>query len=147
MRNTKPKLAKTDQEIIDCFKVMSELRPQLIENDFLQTVRHLQTEGYQLAFIKDNNQVVATAGYRIYTNLFMGKHLYIDDLVTRENYRSQSYGEKLIKWLRELALKEKCNVLHLDSGTHRAMAHKFYFKQGFTIASFHFSEQLNKYEA
>lgn len=53
------------------------------------------------------------------------------------------YGEKMVKWLKDEALKEGCNFYHLDSGTHRDQAHKFYFKQGFTIASFHFSEKLN----
>lgn len=36
----------------------------------------------------------------------------------------------------------KLAFLHLDSGTHRGRAHKFYFDQGFTIASYHFSEAL-----
>jgi len=73
----------------------------------------------------------------------MGKHLYIDDLVTAESQRSKGYGETLVRWLRELAIKEGCTYLHLDSGTHRGRAHKFYFEQGFTIASYHFSEELN----
>ena len=137
-----PKQAITDQEIKNCFDVMSELRTHLKKEEFLNTVRQMESEGYKLAFIEDNDEVVATAGYRIYSNLFMGKHLYVDDLVTSEKVRSNGYGEKLIKWLREEALKENCNFFHLDSGTHRDQAHKFYFKQGFKIASFHFSEKL-----
>lgn len=73
----------------------------------------------------------------------MGKYLYIDDLVTAESQRSKGYGETLVRWLRELAIKEGCTYLHLDSGTHRGRAHKFYFEQGFTIASYHFNEELN----
>lgn len=137
-----PKLAITDNEIEQCFNVMSELRNHLNKNTFLATVRDMEKEGYKLVYLEDNGDVVATAGYRIYTNLFMGKHLYVDDLVTSENVRSKGYGEKMINWLRDEAKKEKCNVLHLDSGTHRGEAHKFYFKQGFTIASYHFSEKL-----
>ena len=49
----------------------------------------------------------------------------------------------MIHWLRNKAIDAGCNYIHLDSGTHRAQAHKFYFKQGFTIASYHFSEELN----
>jgi len=45
--------------------------------------------------------------------------------------------------LRANATEAGCNYYHLDSGTHRDQAHKFYFRQGFTIASYHFSEQLN----
>jgi len=74
--------------------------------------------------------------------LFMGKHCYIDDLVTASAHRSKGYGEKMIAWLRHQARQAGCDFLHLDSGTHRGRAHKFYFDQGFTIASYHFSEAL-----
>ena len=134
----------TDKEIEACFDVMSELRTHLKKDEFLSTVRHMETEGYKLAFIQEKEEVVAAAGYRIYSNLFMGKHLYVDDLVTRKNVRSQGYGEQMVKWLRNEAKNEGCNFYHLDSGTHRGEAHKFYFKQGFTIASYHFSQQLNE---
>lgn len=137
------KQAITDKEIEKCFDVMVVLRTHLKSDEFLSSVRHMETEGYKLAFVEDKGKVVAVAGYRIYTNLFMGKHLYIDDLVTLENIRSQGFGEQLVKWLRNVARKENCNYFHLDSGTHRSKAHKFYFKQGFSIASYHFSEQLN----
>ena len=137
-----PKQALTDIEVLNCFGVMSELRTHLSEDTFLNTVRHMETEGYKLVFIEKHEEVVAVSGYRICTNLFMGKHLYVDDLVTSKNFRSQGYGEKLVQWLRGEARKNNCNFYHLDSGTHRGEAHKFYFREGFTIASYHFSEQL-----
>lgn len=137
-----PKVAITDQEIMSCFDVMSELRPHLNRNNFLLSVRRMERDGYRLVFIVNDSIVVAVAGYRLSTNLFMGRHLYIDDLVSSEQQRSKGYGETLIVWLRNLAKVEGCSHLHLDSGTHRGSAHKFYFKQGLTIASYHFSENL-----
>ncbi|MCF6236551.1 MAG: GNAT family N-acetyltransferase [Gammaproteobacteria bacterium] len=137
-----PKQAVTDQEIIDCFDVMSELRTHLVKDHFLSTIRSMEIEGYRLAFIKNQGAIAAVAGYRISTNLFMGKHLYVDDLVTSRSARSKGFGETLVKWLRDIAKNNSCNFYHLDSGTHRDQAHKFYFKQGFIIASYHFSEQL-----
>ena len=103
----------------------------------------MQAEGYHLAYTLENNEIVALAGYRVYTNLFMGKHLYVDDLVTSNKFRSKGYGEKMIRWLREKAKKYECDYFHLDSGTQRSRAHKFYFMQGLSIASYHFSENLN----
>lgn len=138
-----PQQAITDEEIEKCFNVMVELRPHLVRNEFLPTVRQMEAQGFRLAFMEEQGRVVATAGYRINTNLFMGKHLYVDDLVTAETVRSKGYGEQMVNWLREEAIKSGCNVLHLDSGTQRGEAHKFYFRQGFKIASYHFSEQLN----
>jgi GNAT superfamily N-acetyltransferase len=138
-----PEIAKTDSEIINCFETMAELRPHLMKEGFLATVREMEKGGYQLLYLEEDAVVVAVAGFRIARNLHMGKHLYIDDLVTAESQRSKGYGEALVNWLRELAKKEGCSYLHLDSGTHRGRAHKFYFEQGFTIASYHFSEELN----
>jgi GNAT superfamily N-acetyltransferase len=139
-----PKIANSDSEIIDCFDTMAELRPHLIKDNFLATVRAMEKGGYKLAYIQEDTTVVAVAGYRIATNLWMGKHLYVDDLVTAESQRSKGFGEKLLSWLRELAISEDCSFLHLDSGTHRGRAHKFYFQQGFTIGSYHFSEKLKE---
>jgi len=137
-----PKRAETDAEIEKCFAVMSELRPDLRRESFLELIRHMEAEGFKLAFIEDNGKVVTVAGYRIYTTLFMGKNLYVDDLVTSESVRSKGYGQAMILWLRSLAQESGCNYFHLDSGTQRYQAHKFYFAQGLSIASYHFSEEL-----
>jgi len=139
----KHKQAKSDDEIEKCFSVLFELRPHLVAEKFLMQVREMEKEGFKLAYIKENDELVSVAGYRIATTLFMGKHLYIDGLVTLEKERSKGYGEKIISWLRTIAKKNGCNYLHLDSGTQRHSAHKFYFHQGLTIASYHFSEELH----
>ncbi len=136
------KTATTDIDIENCFEVMLELRTHLKKEGFLSIIRHMETEGYKLVFIEHDDKVVAAAGYRVRTNLFMGKNLYVDDLITLKNARSRGYGAQLVNWLREVAKKENCNFYHLDSGTQRGEAHKFYFRQGFTIASYHFSERL-----
>ncbi|MCG8314509.1 MAG: GNAT family N-acetyltransferase [Pseudomonadales bacterium] len=138
-----PRKAVTDEEVLACFDVLVELRPHLKRENFLDQVREMESDGYELAYIKDSDQIVAVAGYRVYSNLFMGKHLYVDDLVTSTIARSKGHGESMINWLRGQAVEQGCNYLHLDSGTHRDQAHKFYFRQGLTIASYHFSEKLD----
>jgi GNAT superfamily N-acetyltransferase len=138
-----PTLAETDDDIKRCFAVMSELRPHHEETSFVSTVRGMQTEGYRLVYIEDGGVVVAVAGYRSHTNLFMGKNLYVDDLVTSSSSRSKGYGKALIDWLRNVANESDCTHLHLDSGTQRHRAHRFYLRQGMDIASFHFSEKLD----
>ncbi len=137
-----PTLAQTDEEILGCFSVVKQLRPNLRQQDFLGTVRSMQRDGFQLLRLQEGDQTVAVAGFRIYENLFMGKHLYIDDLITDEAHRSKGHGETLIQWLKQHAKEQGCRVLHLDSGTQRHRAHRFYLRQGFDIASFHFSQKL-----
>ena len=98
-----PKDATSDAEIEDCFDVMSELRTHLKREEFLETIRLMESEGFRLAYIEDNGDVVAVAGYRIYTNLFLGKNLYVDDLVTDGARRSGGHGAALLGWLRHQA--------------------------------------------
>ena len=140
---TDVQVATSDEDISKCFAVMSELRSHLVESEFVERVRHMASEGYQLAYIEDDNAVAAAAGYRIQTTLFMGKNLYVDDLVTSEACRSEGHGKALIDWLRNEARKHDCQFLHLDSGTQRHRAHRFYLRQGMDIASFHFSQKLD----
>lgn len=136
------KQAETDEEINGCFDIMLELRPNLIREDFINQIREMEKQAYKLAYIENSQGVVCVAGFRVSNNLFMGKNFYVDDLVTTEKTRSEGFGEKMISYLRALAIESQCNVFHLDSGTQRHQAHKFYFKQNLTIASYHFSEKL-----
>jgi GNAT superfamily N-acetyltransferase len=134
--------ARTDEEIVACYDVMAELRPHLAREAFLPTVRAMQKDGLRLACIREEGRVVAVAGYRVSTNLFCGRHLYVDDLVTADAARSKGHGKALLAWLRAQAVAEDCDVFHLDSGMQRKRAHQFYLREGLEIAGYHFSERL-----
>ena len=138
------KQAVSDIDINKCFAVMAELRPHLQEDTFLAVVRHMEKEGFRMACIEAGDEVVAVAGYRVFTNLFLGKNLYVDDLVTAARARSRGHGATLLSWLRLVAIEEDCAHFHLDSGTQRQQAHKFYFRQGLCISSYHFSASLDR---
>ena len=138
-----PLVAETDEQIAACFPVLSELRPHLQEKEFVGLIRSMQSDGYRLAFIEEGSRCVAAAGYRIRTSLFMGRNMYVDDLVTTSASRSMGYGAQMMQWLRNEARRNDCAFLHLDSGTQRHRAHRFYLKQGLDISSFHFSQRLD----
>src|SRR3954469_21893910 len=81
-------IATTPEEIARCFRVMSQLRPMLIADEFFARIKGQQAEGYQLAFLENDNAVVSVAGFRIQNMLSSGKTLYVDDLVTDAAARS-----------------------------------------------------------
>jgi GNAT superfamily N-acetyltransferase len=135
-------LAESDFKILGCFPVMSQLRPHIEQAKFIEQVRYQMKEGYQLAFLEIDEQVLAVAGFRIYTCLASGKFLYIDDLVVDELNRSQGYGKQLFQWLIEYAINHGCKHLSLDSGVQRFAAHRFYLMERMSITSHHFGIQL-----
>lgn len=135
-------IAETDTNITACYPVMRELRPHLEEIEFLPLVRKLENAGYRLAFVQQPEGVVAVAGFWIRENLAWGRFLYVDDLVTLASHRSQGIGSRLLTWLREYAAQEGCRQLHLDSGTQRKDAHRFYDREGMSLFGYHFAENL-----
>jgi GNAT superfamily N-acetyltransferase len=133
---------ETDAAIAACYDVMAELRPHVSREEFLPVVHALQADGLLLACIRAEGRVVAVAGYRISTNLFYGRHLYVDDLVTAESERSKGYGKELLAWLHALAVENDCDAFHLDSGVQRKRAHEFYLREGLELNSYHFGVRL-----
>ena len=131
-------IAETDQEITRCFPVMAQLRPHLVEADFLARVRDMQRDGFQLAYVEDEGAVTAVAGYRFYDKLFSGRNLYVDDLVTDSSRRSRGYGARLLRWLADTARARGCVQLELDSGVQRFDAHRFYFRERLHVSAYHF---------
>jgi GNAT superfamily N-acetyltransferase len=130
-------------EIRRCYPVMKQLRDVSSPEDFEQRVAVQQKEGYTIAFVECDGQVVAVAGFRYYHMLATGKTLYVDDLITDEARRSEGFGEELMQWLMELARSSNCRMFSLDSGTQRRRAHRFYFMQGMHIANYHFELPLS----
>jgi len=137
------KVATSDQEIQSCFSVMLQLRPGLSEDSFVATIRELMDEGYILAYLSDDGAVKAVAGFKEQKNLFLGKHLYVEDLVTDETSRSGGYGNQMMQWLSKRGRRNGCAAIDLDSGVQRHGAHKFYLNQNMKIICYHFLAELN----
>lgn len=136
-----PRHASTDEDIARCYPAMAALRPHVRQEDFVALVRGLFEEGYRLAYLAPDDEVVAVAGYRVCTNLHLGRNLYVDDLSTLESDRSRGYGRRLLAWLEREAERLGCTCVRLDSGVQRERAHRFYFREGYAIAAYHFLKQ------
>ncbi len=130
------KNAETDGEIMACYLVVRRLRDLGFADAFLERVRAQEASGFRLAYVSVDGSPVAAAGYRIGENLAWGRHLYVDDLITLPEARSQGHGSALLQWLVDMGQSEGCAQLHLDSATWRADDHRFYLREGLQGESF-----------
>jgi GNAT superfamily N-acetyltransferase len=136
-------LAESDTDVAGCFPVMRQLRPHLVEAEFIARIRSMRSEGFHLARVTDgSNSVRAVAGFRFYDKLFSGRNLYVDDLVTDASARSKGHGRALLDWLCAHARAKGCVQLELDSGVQRFDAHRFYFRERMHISAYHFVVSL-----
>jgi GNAT superfamily N-acetyltransferase len=133
-------LAPGDGHLDDVYPVMHELRTELSSEQFRELYEAGYPDGYRVAALYDDGECRAAAGYRILVNFVHGRVLYVDDLITSAPWRSKGYGKSLNDYLLKVARDATCAYVALDSGTHRHDAHRFYFREGYVITSFHFGQ-------
>jgi hypothetical protein len=122
-------------------RVHRQLRPQL-DRDYAAQMQRVFAAGAYMAVAVDGERVLGLTLWRRLLNTASGAVLYVDDLVTDADARSQGVGRALLGWLETRARQLGCNRLTLDSGTQRHRAHAFYLREGMHISSFHFSKAL-----
>ena len=135
-------IASTPREIDACYPVMSQLRPKIRREDFVQRVEQLAAAtGLALAYLEDGG-IKAVAGYRISDWLAGGRYLEIEDLVTADGERSKGYGGLLFDWIMDLAAREGCLQVRLVSNVRRVDAHRFYLRKGMSQEAYYFSKNV-----
>lgn len=137
--NTRIALAEEEQEILDCYPVMAELRPHIKPEEFLPRVKKLaEIADFQMAYLTDG-EVKSVAGFRISEWLARGKYLEIEDLATAGGDRSKGYGGQLFDWLVNYAREHDCDQVRLVSHVSRFDAHRFYLNRKMIIEAHYFS--------
>ncbi|WP_019888527.1 GNAT family N-acetyltransferase [Streptomyces purpureus] len=128
----------------DLLPVLLELRPHLTGELFREIYAKGHPQGLRFtAAYADDGSCVGAAGWRITDNTSQIRKLYVDDLVTAAHARSTGVGHHLLAHLEAHARAAGCHHLNLDSGTHRTDAHRFYHREGLTIAAFNFDKELS----
>jgi len=122
--------------------VHRQLRPHL-PADYVARMKEVFAGGAEMAVALDGESVVGITVFRVLEKTHSGRDLYCDDLVTDEARRSTGVGHALMAYMEGLCRERGCDTFSLDSGTFRQQAHKFYFREGMTITSFHFDKKIS----
>ena len=121
--------------------VHRQLREQL-PADYLGRLSAVFANGARMSVAAAGEAVRGVAVWRVVENTYEGRRLYVDDLVADVAHRSRGIGKALVAHLEAKAGSLGCDVLALDSGTQRTLAHRFYFREGFVIPAFCFRKTL-----
>ena len=121
--------------------VHRQLRPHLPPN-YAGKMAAVFANGGRMAIVVENDTAVSVAVWRLIENTADGRRVYVDDLVSDEQRRSQGSGKLLLDWLESQAVALGCDALTLDSGVQRHRAHRFYFREGMHVSSYCFRKAL-----
>jgi hypothetical protein len=122
--------------------VHRQLRPHL-PADYAARMHEVFAGGAEMAVAVEGGQVLGITVFRILEKTHSGRDLYCDDLVTDEGRRSTGVGHALMQYMEGICRERRCDTFSLDSGTQRQQAHKFYFREGMVVTSFHFDKKLS----
>lgn len=120
-----------------------QLRPHL-PADYAGWLDKVFGDGAGLCLLENDGRPRALGLWRAYHTTYAGLRFYVDDLVADEAERGKGWGGKMLAHLERKARDMGCDVFALDSGTHRHLAHRFYFRAGLTISDFAFAKPLTQ---
>lgn len=134
---------QSQSELEQVYPLMKELRPHITLQNFLDIYQQShKTTGYEIAALKQDNQILAIMGYRILFDYVHGKHCYIDDLVSSEQQRSKGYGAQLLKYAEQFAQSNGCTGLRLCTGIENERGKKFYEKNGWNLRAIVYKKKV-----
>jgi len=143
MTDTEIHELKREEAWVDAFPVMAQLRTHLDEESYLESLREMTDDGYRLFAASVDGKIVALAGVRIQLNMYDGRHVWVDELVTDADHRSEGHGLELLSFVEEWAAENDCELVALSSGLQREDAHRFYEERaGMDRASYVYKQPL-----
>lgn len=116
-------------------------RPDLA-GDYVAHMQRMAGEGAGIVQLVDAGEVRAIAVWRTFLTTYCGRRFEIDDLVTAQSHRSKGYGATLVRALEAKARSLACDAVMLSSATHRVDAHRFYFRERYSISAFLFTKTV-----
>lgn len=136
---------QSQREILEAFLIMNQLRTHLDEKTYLDLVTEAkERDMYRLFALYDQGKIVAVTGFKPMITLYYGRFVWVCDLVTDKNKRSNGYGERLLSYVHKWAKENSYENVALSSGLQRADAHRFYEeKMGYDKVSYVFKKTLS----
>lgn len=131
------------EEMLETLPLLNFLYPELTLARYSELLDDMLPLGsYKQLVVKQGGKLVGLSGFWISTKVWSGKYLELDNFVVHKDVRSQGVGELIVNYLRDVAIKEECFMLGLDSYTDNFPAHKFFMNNGFVPRGFHFIQKL-----
>ncbi len=132
------------EEMLKNLGIIQEVYPDISLEQYGNMLDEMLPHNYgQIgAFIDD--VCVGISGYWIYTKIWSGKCLEMDNVVVSEAHRSKGIGKMLEEYLEIKAKDNNCNMMALDAYVDNFKVHKFYVNQGYHARGYHFIKYTGK---
>ena len=129
--------------------LFGQLWPDLnLDENALHTVytRALSSGTQYLIVAVLNDRIVGFCSLSVKNNFWKAGYIgNVDELVVDQNHRGQGIGKTLMRRIEEIAIRNRCTKIKLDSAFHRKESILFYENIGFKAKLISLQRSLPKY--
>lgn len=142
MTNSDIREIRAEQEHIEAFDLIRQLRTHLSLENYLCLVGEMSSRGYRMFALHQGDKMVSVAGVEVMTNLYNLRHLWVYELITDASERLQGHGATLLHYVENFARQQSCASVVLSSAISRTDAHRFYTSHRYEDVSTVFKKKL-----
>ncbi len=124
------------------YPLVQQLTPALTVEAYASMLPDMLRHGYRQVGVFLNAHCIGLSGFWVNTKLYCGRYIEMDNVVVDAAHRSAGVGKMLTEWIIEKGRVEGCQVAMFDVYVHNKDAHRFYFREGYTILGFHMQRPL-----
>lgn len=107
--------------------------------------QYLNEKDKKIIVAEQDSMIVGFVSIMLLPRLNRAKlELYVPELIVSKNHRGLGIGKSLIESCVEIAKKEKCFRIRLESGNQRKDAHQFYKKIGFEQSALSYTRIIER---
>jgi len=131
------------EQMLEQHHLILQLNPHMPLQRYHELLQQMLPNGYRMvAAFNQGGRCIGLSGFWISAKLYSGKYLEPDNFVVDTAYRSAGVGKLLSDWMLREAQRHQCDTVMLDAYVTNSAAHRFYFREGFHVKSFHFFKSL-----
>ncbi len=133
---------KNKEQMLEQLYLIQQLTAGITKENYSEMLDTMLANGYRQVGAYENGQCVGLSGFWINTKIYSDKYVELDNVIIDHNHRSKQIGKLLCDWIISEAKLQGCKTAMLDAYVENKEAHRFYFREGYTIRGFHFLKSI-----
>jgi ribosomal protein S18 acetylase RimI-like enzyme len=131
------------EEMAAAFSLIQQVRKEINFETYVSNIEEMmRLNNFKMIAAFNGEKIVGVAGYWISLMLYCGRYVQVSNFAVDENSRGLGIGKKILSAIDEIAKKQKCEKVVLDSYVENKKSHSLFFREGFYIRGFHFMKEL-----
>jgi GNAT superfamily N-acetyltransferase len=122
------------------FPLINGNNPSITRPLFKKRLAAMKKLGYRAIGMFEGKTLIACSGFWLRTRFWSGLELDIDNFYVAETHRSKKLGAAMLQWFEAFALKNKVDLIVLDTYADYFLAQRFYVRGGFAHTGYHMTK-------